>query len=268
MERYKLNFSASGNTHIGAGRANNEDNLQIGSYYKKNCKKNNDSFVLENTAACRYVLFSVFDGMGGGEAGEYASLYAAEEFFSAHMKLSNTLPSEEVVCIVKNAFQSTNNRIIRSPLGILGTTGVTCILDRKSAAIKFFWAGDSRGYLFRNNRLLQITQDQSVAESSIKQGLYTKSDAQYIYDQKRLTGYIGRDAYGYNFRPLESYWIKILDNDRIVLLTDGIYTCLEECELQSLLIKEKKNACELLINAALNQNSQDDMSVVQVGIFK
>lgn len=47
-----------------------------------------------------------------------------------------------------------------------------------------------------------------------------------------------------------------------------IYTCLEECELQSLLIKEKKNACELLINAALNQNSQDDMSVVQVGIFK
>lgn len=221
MERYKLNFSASGNTHIGAGRANNEDNLQIGSYYKKNCKKNNDSFVLENTAACRYVLFSVFDGMGGGEAGEYASLYAAEEFFSAHMKLSNTLPSEEVVCIVKNAFQSTNNRIIRSPLGILGTTGVTCILDRKSAAIKFFWAGDSRGYLFRNNRLLQITQDQSVAESSIKQGLYTKSDAQYIYDQKRLTGYIGRDAYGYNFRPLESSWIKILDNDRIVLLTDA-----------------------------------------------
>ena len=268
MEKYKLTFSAAGNTHIGAGRSNNEDNLQIGSYYKKNCKKNNDSFVLENTAACRYVLFSVFDGMGGGEAGEYASLYAAEEFFSAHMKLSNSMLPEETVCIIKNAFQSANNRIIRSPFEILGTTGVSCILDRKCAMIKFLWAGDSRGYLFRNNRLLQITQDQSVAASSIKQGLYIKSDPQYIYDQNRLTGYIGQDAYGYNFKPLESSWIKIAVNDRIILLTDGIYTSLEECELQALLTRENTNTCEFLINAALSQNTQDDMSVVQVGIFK
>lgn len=144
MERYKLNFSASGNTHIGAGRANNEDNLQIGSYYKKNCKKNNDSFVLENTAACRYVLFLYLMAWVAAKQ-ESMLLFTLQKNFSAHMKLSNTLPSEEVVCIVKNAFQSTNNRIIRSPLGILGTTGVTCILDRKSAAIKFFWAGDSRG---------------------------------------------------------------------------------------------------------------------------
>lgn len=266
MENYKLNFSSAGISHIGTGRFNNEDNFQIGSYYKRNCQQNNDSFILKNTAFCRYVLFAVFDGMGGGEAGEYASLYAAEEFHSAHMRLSNNLLPEQVVCIVKDSFQSANNRILRSPLGILGTTGVVCILDRQNTAIKFLWAGDSRGYLFRNNSLLQITQDQSVAAAALKQGLYTKSDPQYTYDQKRLTGYIGRDAYCYNFMPLESSWIKVINNDQIFLLTDGIYVDLENYELQALLEKEKTDICEALVGAALNRNSQDDMSVVQIAI--
>ena len=79
MPDYKLSFSAAGETHKGAGHKNNEDNFLIGSHYKKECSTDNDSFCFTATNRCRYSLFAVFDGMGGGPYGECASLYAAED---------------------------------------------------------------------------------------------------------------------------------------------------------------------------------------------
>ena len=79
MPNYKLSFSAAGETCRGTNHENNEDNFLIGSHYKKECDTDRDSFSFAATNRCRYSLFAVFDGMGGGPYGEYASLYAAEE---------------------------------------------------------------------------------------------------------------------------------------------------------------------------------------------
>ena len=79
MPNYKLSFSAAGETCRGTNHENNEDNFLIGSHYKKECDTDRDSFSFTATNRCRYSLFAVFDGMGGGPYGEYASLYAAEE---------------------------------------------------------------------------------------------------------------------------------------------------------------------------------------------
>lgn len=87
MPNYKLSFSAAGETCRGTNHENNEDNFLIGSHYKKECDTDRDSFSFTATNRCRYSLFAVFDGMGGGPYGEYASLYAAEEFYNVHMIL-------------------------------------------------------------------------------------------------------------------------------------------------------------------------------------
>lgn len=265
MPEYKMTFSAAGQTQIGQKRENNEDNFLIGSHYKKECTNPNDFFTFTSTNRCRYILFGVFDGMGGGPYGEYASLYAAEEMCDIHMKLTDSLSPEQVSCLVSSAFQTVNNRIIRDSSNILGTTAVVCILDRKEMAVKYLWSGDSRGYLYRYKTLLQITDDQSVAAASMKKGIYSRTDPNYKNDLHRLTGFIGRDAYGYNFHPEETAWMKLKQNDMIFLMTDGVFSSCSNTVLETEI--HKNTDCfsvSGLIDAAMHLGSVDDISVVQI----
>lgn len=267
MRNCEISFSAAGGTCIGIRRQNNEDNFQIGSYYKKKCSKAADSFEINFVRRCRYTVFAVFDGIGGGPYGEYASLYAAEELYNMHMKLRDDFSQERVSCMISDAFQSANNRIIRSSCNILGTTAAVCMLDRKEKAVKYFWSGDSRGYLYRNRALLQITQDQSVAALSVQQGFYQKTDAGYQADKNRLTGYIGKDTYGYQFHPCETSWIKLNPGDMIFLMTDGIFSACSDLKMQAEIQNGKDRfAVDNLIRLAGDSGSPDDRSIVQIKI--
>ena len=268
MPDYKLSFSAAGETHKGAGHKNNEDNFLIGSHYKKECSTDNDSFCFTATNRCRYSLFAVFDGMGGGPYGECASLYAAEEFYNVHMKLHDKLSPEQVSCMVSDAFQTANNRIIRSPYMILGTTAAVCIVDREKEKVKFLWSGDSRGYFYHEKALFQMTEDQSKAALSVKNCLYSKDNPQYRSDLNKLTAFIGMDAYGYGFHPLETAWISLKPYDMLFLMTDGISSACSNADIQSVIQKNTSPfAVTPLFYAASESGSQDDISAVQIKIY-
>ena len=268
MPDYKLFFSAVGETRKGINHENNEDNFLIGSHYKKECDADRDSFFFTATNRCRYSLFAVFDGMGGGPYGEYASLYAAEEFYNVHMKLNDKLSPERVSCMILDAFQTANNRIVRSPYMILGTTAAVCVLDREKESVKFFWSGDSRGYLYRDKILFQMTEDQSKAALSVKNGLYSKDDPRYRSDINKLTAFIGMDAYGYEFHPLETAWVSLKANDMIFLMTDGISSVCSNPNIRSAVQKNiEPFAVGSLLCTASASNSLDDLSVVQIKIY-
>lgn len=265
MPQYEITFSAAGQTQIGQKRENNEDNFLIGSHYKKESCNPSDSFIFTSINRCRYILFGVFDGMGGGPYGEFASLYAAEELYNVHMKLTDSLSPEQVSCLVSSAFQTANNRIVRDPRNILGTAAAVCILDRKEMKVKYMWAGDSRGYLYRYETLIQITEDQSVAAESVKIGLYSKGDPGYKTDRNRLTGFIGRDAYGYDFHPKETAWMKLKQSDMVFLMTDGVFSSNSNTILESEIQKSTGSfSVNELIDTAKRSGSSDDMTVIQI----
>lgn len=263
MEKFETNIEVFGITKKGILRINNEDSLQIGPYYKKSRLSDTDQYVYVSEDI-RYVVFSAIDGMGGGPHGEVAGFYTAEELFLGYMKLTDDLTNDEVSAFMRSSYQSANNRIVRDPSGILGAVGVSCVIDRWQATAKFFWSGDSRGYLYRNQKLLQITQDQTVAALCLRKGYYKKTDARYQYDRRKLIGYIGRDLYCYDFCPLETQWIPLENADRIFLLTDGIYEACKERELQKAINAEDTTieCCKALINVAEQNESSDDLTVV------
>lgn len=264
MEKFKAYVEASGITQKGALRQNNEDNFQLGPYYKKSTLNDTAKYTYSAEPETRYILFSAIDGMGGGSNGEIAALYTAEELFSGHMKLGNYLTTDEVSMLIKNCYQAANNRIVRNPCNILGAAGVSCIIDLWHAAAKFFWSGDSRGYLYRNQKLLQVTQDQNAAAVCLKNGYYTKSNPEYQYDRQKLTSYIGRDLYCYDFTPLETPWITLENSNMIFLVTDGIYETCDEVDLQKALNGENTtiSCCKSLIKNAVQNNAVDDLTVV------
>lgn len=264
MEKFKAYVEASGITQKGVLRQNNEDNFQLGPYYKKSTLNDTAKYTYSAEPETRYILFSAIDGMGGGSNGEIAALYTAEELFSGHMKLGNYLTTDEVSMLIKNCYQAANNRIVRNPCNILGAAGVSCIIDLWRATAKFLWSGDSRGYLYRNQKLLQVTQDQNAAAVCLKNGYYTKSNPEYQYDRKKLTNYIGRDLYCYDFTPLETPWITLENSNMIFLVTDGIYETCDEVDLQKALNGENTtiSCCKSLIKNAVQNNAVDDLTVV------
>lgn len=272
MEESKLRISASGASYKGACRENNEDSYQMGAYFKEyDIEYDSYSCDPSETSSNRYYILSVFDGMGGGENGELASLYAAEEFRSAYMKIYNgSYTPEATEIILRDAFQSANNRIMRDTSEILGSTGVVGIFDLYQKTLKILWSGDSRAYLCRDNCLFQLTQDQSIGAICLKNGCYTKANPQYQIDKNKLTGYIGNDAYGYTFSPLESSWIDLADKDTILLATDGLYGSFAEEELNEIIKSSGVNnvfSCQReILSEAVSRSIGDDMTLVYASI--
>ena len=272
MEESKMMITASGGSHRGEHRENNEDNYQIGTYFKEFLiDQDTYSCVPTEISSNRYYIVSVFDGMGGGENGELASMYAAEEIRSAYMKIQGKSVTPEIVkTMICDAFQSANNRIMRDSFEILGTTGVVGIFDLYKKTLKILWSGDSRAYLYRDGYLFQLTQDQSIGAISLENGFYTQANPQYQIDKNKLTGYIGNDGYGYTFSPLESNWIPLNDKDAILLATDGLYGSFTEEELNELIRGSSINDAVLclrnILNAAVSRNIGDDMTLVYASV--
>ena len=184
------------------------------------------------------------------------------------MKLNDKLSPEQVSCMISDAFQTANNRIIRSPHMILGTTAAVCVLDREKESAQFFWSGDSRGYLYRDKILFQMTEDQSKAALSVKNGLYSKDDPRYKSDLNKLTAFIGMDAYGYEFYPLETTWITLKQDDMIFLMTDGISSVCSNYAIRAVIQKNTELFATVpLLYSASSSGSQDDLSVIQIKIY-
>ncbi|WP_448864111.1 PP2C family protein-serine/threonine phosphatase [Dorea sp.] len=268
MAKYNIELSAAGETRKGSACTINEDNFQVGNYYKKKYSKDHDAYVIERLDGCRYMITSVYDGIGGGGVGKVASSYAAEDTYLMQKKLEDKLSGKEVSCVMQYFFQSVNNRIVRNQEKITGTTGVICVVDRKKRKARFYWSGDSRGYLYRNQCLFQITKDQNVEERIKEQSYWMRKDFRYMEQAKYLTGFIGNDLCGYEFEPLKSSWISLRDDDRILLLTDGISEVCSERELEKEIQKSKSNidCCEKIIKMARAYGSEDDMTIVSVRI--
>lgn len=264
MEKFKRHVEVSAITQKGFLRQNNEDNFQIGPYYKKSSSDDTAQYSYSTESGARYIILSAIDGMGGGSLGEIAALYTAEELFSSYMKSKDNLTEEEISALIRSSYQSANNRIVRNSSAILGAAGVSCVIDCQQSSARFFWSGDSRGYLYRDQKLLQITKDQTVAAACLKNGYYTKTDPQYQYDRRKLTGYIGKDLYCYDFTPLETPWIPLKNNDMVFLLTDGIYESCDEIELQKVINTENTtmNCCKSLINVAERNRASDDLTAI------
>src|SRR5437879_2208336 len=146
-------------------------------------------------------VFAVFDGMGGHAAGEVASGIAVreiKEFFELTGKdpeatwpfkddRSRSYDEKRLVTAIKLC----NARIIEvseqdSSKKNMGTTCVSLHFTERNGEARAYVAhtGDSRGYLFRENRLKRITIDHSLVEEYLRLGKITEEEAKTLPTQQ------------------------------------------------------------------------------------
>jgi serine/threonine protein phosphatase PrpC len=213
-------------------------------------------------------LFVVADGMGGHQAGEYASAMAVA---SVENIVLNTigwlfrLRGEGVLAEFQEAVRATDRWVIeaaqRQPeLKGMGTTLTMAYLS--DGALYMAHAGDSRCYLYRGGRLERLTRDHTFVANLVSQGLLAPEDAASHRMRNIITNAVGGDERGVT--P-EVHKQLVAPGDLILLCSDGLTEMLpDEAIAAQLRIDEgsPEAACRSLVDQANAAGGTDNITVV------
>lgn len=203
-------------------------------------------------------VFIVADGMGGHNAGDFASRYAVETIVDEIRSSEENEPA----AILKNAITKANTYTIQKSwedvrLAGMGTTVViaTCIGRNLEVAN----VGDSRLYVV-NDKIEQITIDHSLVEEMVRMGSIDRAAARNHPDKNIITRAIGaQDTVEIDFFKLE-----MNVGDMVFLCSDGLTNMVEDEDILRILRSGEslKERAEELVRAANNNGGKDNISLI------
>lgn len=227
----------------------------------KKRENNEDTFLLMDEEK----LYFVADGMGGHQAGEVASNLIKKTVKEIYKNLLNLEPEKRLMEIVKIV----NQKIFESAkeeaeLKGMGSTLTMLLLEGEKYYVAHI--GDSRAYVFRNNKLNQITEDHSLIQAQIKAGYLTEEQGR----QSRLKHILLKSIGGKMDVSPDIRVGKINYDDLFLLSTDGFHGELEEEEIKNLLLlpESLNDKVKNMVNFANEKDGSDNITVVLVKILK
>ncbi len=205
----------------------------------------------------------VCDGMGGASGGEVAGTTAVKTISDSILASYQPSVSESgiraiLTAAVENANLSVFDLADKNPqLKGMGTTVVSVIVDKQK--IHIMHAGDSRAYLIRDSKVIQLTRDHSVVQNMIESGKITAEEAKNHPDKHVITRALGVNE---SVQP-EYNCIELIENDIILICTDGLSNFIEPERLVELVTSDSlSSAPERLINEAIENGSTDNITAV------
>ena len=244
-----MRVTSCGMTDVGVKRTNNEDNYLINEELQ---------------------LFVVCDGMGGHVGGEFASAIAVntvEEVISA-MEFQPSSPSgpaepadvlrEKLRYAVRLAGKRIYEKALEEPeYKGMGTTCLALLVAAGNAYLAH--VGDSRGYLVREGRIEQLTEDHSLVNEKIKAGLLTPEQAK----THKLKNIITRSL-GYMEDVEVDLQVRALRRgDRYVLCSDGLSNLMETGEIGDAVLEYgPQESVRRLIQIACDRGGDDNITTI------
>ncbi len=212
-------------------------------------------------------LFIVADGMGGHNAGDYASKCTTETVVS---EIQNSFEKNPTI-IIKKAIKTANAKIRKEAsehenLFGMGTTLVTATIIGKYLQVSNI--GDSRLYLLNKDGLRQVTEDHSLVEEMIRLGGLSREDARLHPDKNIITRAIGaKDEVEADF-----FTEELEAGDIVLMCSDGLTNMLEDKEIEAILLNPEKEELiqkgDALIKAANENGGKDNIAVVLVRLVE
>ena len=205
-------------------------------------------------------LLLVADGMGGHLGGATASQLVIETFKENYLQAKH--PTELLrllnTCAVK-AHQSVREHVASNrELADMGSTLVAVALTQRRAFT--LNVGDSRAYVLRGNRVIQITQDQSVVADQVRAGLLTPEQARGHPKRNHLSMSI--TAKRTEIQPFAIDY-PLEPDDILVLCSDGLWDVLPETLILTTASElSPQQAADKLVALANDSQGPDNISVV------
>jgi PPM family protein phosphatase len=220
---------------------------------------NEDYFISDSESG----IFILADGMGGANAGEYASHLSAEMLYEYLLNSANSAGLE----MLEQGFLEANWAVREAAKGNPELTGMgTTMLvarDLGEARLQIGSVGDSRAYLLSGGELCLLTRDQTwVAEvGAARLGLSDEALKKHPM-RHVLTMAVGST----DDLRVSTCIVQMQQGDVVLLCSDGLHGVVGENLLEEALESETTLAekCHYLVEAAKSEGGPDNVTVVLI----
>ena len=202
-------------------------------------------------------LWVVADGAGGHGSGDVASnaIVAAMRMIPPGLSAAELLAQVRLrLTAVHLELQEEAAR--RGPGRILASTVVVMLARGEHFAM--LWAGDSRAYLLRQGALSRVTKDHSLVQELVDQGTLSEEEAESHPQANVITRAIGAQGE----LELDKISGRIIEGDRYLLCTDGLFKTMAETEIAAML-KAGADA-QAIVTEAVSRGARDNVSAIGV----
>ena len=224
---------------------------------------NQDIYQIEAREENQTALLVVCDGMGGANAGNVASRFAAQAFTEViGDALSGPLDAKTRQDLLTRALDEANRTVFtlagRQPEFCgMGTTLVAALVQGSEATV--INVGDSRAYLFDGVRLHQLTEDHSYVEEMRRQGRITAEVARTHPQKNLITRAVGVEP------SVEGdlFEARLDESEVLLLCSDGLTGMAEDEQIAQTLKNAKTLALagDALLTLALEGGGRDNITV-------
>ena len=230
---------------------------------------NEDAYRLDE----RLSLFVLSDGMGGAAHGEVASAMAVETVirYCAEAENNHAAPLfveprpdlSELTNRLASAVTVANKKIFESATANTEHRGMgaTIVAARvQGQRLSLVHVGDSRAYLLRGGSLEQLTADHSLVAEHVRRGVMTPQEAETSSLQSVLVRSLGAEERV----EAESDELMLLENDTLVLCSDGLTRMVTDPEIASTLltVEQAQAAADRLVQLANDYGGEDNITVI------
>lgn len=158
-------------------------------------------------------LFAVADGMGGHRGGATAARLAVD----ALRAVGGAAAPEDLLVALRDANRDIAHAADDDPeLAGMGTTVTAGLLD--GGILYLVHVGDSRAYLIRDRRIVQVTADHSVVAEMVRHGTLAPADAESHPARHMITRALGVDS----DLQIDALRVDLTPGDVVLLCTDGL----------------------------------------------
>ncbi len=237
----------------GCVREHNEDMVLIGDNIFRDDRKE----LIVDLKDKPIFFVAIADGMGGHNAGEIASELVLTEMAKRIRTIEEGLSEKELAdkfsiwakeihsFILEEGNKDDNKKGMGSTLvGILFYEG----------RVYYINVGDSRLYRLRRGNLIQISKDHSL-QAVIR--------SEEVPSNIILNSFGGGKGIFIDFYPAGGV---VLNDDILLLCSDGLSDMLTDDEIESILNNEKENVIDKLLEEAKKKGGEDNISIVLIHI--
>ena len=229
---------------------------------------NEDSYLL----ASDLNLYVVADGMGGHAGGEMASgisVRTVEKHVRAHKQIvdpnvvhEGPIERSPVARLLSDAVRGACNAVFQKSQQVrelqgMGTTTTSILFHDRHAFVAH--VGDSRAYLVRDGRILQLSEDHSLVNEQLKAGLITEAQARQSRFKNIITRSVGFDA----DVEVDMIAVEVKAGDAYLMCSDGLANLVMDPEINDCVGDNFLHRVpETLIDLANSRGGDDNITVV------
>lgn len=255
-----------GRTDVGQVREHNEDNFLIADLTRQSRSLMETD--RQQIVGDRGTVLGVCDGMGGAAAGEVASQLAVDIIYEKLSLGDAPRNHDELARRLVNAVEEAGGRIFgearadRTRRGMGTTATIAALLDGRLFVAQ---VGDSRAYVLRGDKLVQVSRDQSLVNQLIEAGQLTEEEAETFEHNNIILQALGTAE----TVQVDLTYVDLRRGDTLLVCSDGLSGMVRADEMREVLLthREPFDACKELVDRANRAGGHDNITVI-VAVFE